>query len=335
MRLRKRILRGLFGQALAAAGLLAWLPGAVPDVIAQTTPAPAQPNPSQVTPAPADPALVTRRAPDAAFGAYQRGRYVTAMREAVLRVQANPQDAPAMTLIALLTQRGAGVPQDLPNAAAWYRRAHDRGDVNATFALAMMLLRGEGIPRDETRGREMLTEAANKNHALAAYNLALVILGAAQPDEARAAALLKVASDREIVAAQYALAVLTRDGRGVEKNPVAATALFARAASNGDVPAQVEYAIARFNGDGVIKDEAAAATLFRRAAHAGNAIAQNRLARMYAAGRGVSKDRVEAASWHLLAAGQGLADAWLDDELKELSADERPRAEKLAAERRR
>jgi TPR repeat protein len=65
----------------------------------------------------------------------------------------------------------------------------------------------------------------------------------------------------------------------------------------------------------------------------GNAIAQNRLARLYASGRGVPQNRVEAAAWHLAAAAQGLADPWLDGALRELSADERARSERLAAER--
>ena len=63
------------------------------------------------------------------------------------------------------------------------------------------------------------------------------------------------------------------------------------------------------------------------------AIAQNRLARLYAVGRGVPKNLVEAAAWHLLAAGRGLADAWLDQALKDLPPDQRTIAEKLAAQR--
>jgi hypothetical protein len=44
-------------------------------------------------------------------------------------------------------------------------------------------------------------------------------------------------------------------------------------------------------------------------------------------------NKVEAGAWHLMAAAQGLADTWLDDALKDLSADERARAERLAADR--
>ncbi len=98
-------------------------------------------------------------------------------------------------------------------------------------------------------------------------------------------------------------------------------------------PDEVEHAILLFNGDGVPADEKRAARGFRSAAAKGNAIAQNRLARLYAAGRGVPQNRVEAAAWHLMAAAQGLADAWLDNALKDLSPDERARAERLATDR--
>jgi uncharacterized protein len=88
-----------------------------------------------------------------------------------------------------------------------------------------------------------------------------------------------------------------------------------------------------FNGEGVPANEAFAARAFRRAALKGNAIAQNRLARLSVAGRGVPPNKVEAAAWHLMAAAQGLSDPWLDNALKDLSPDERARAERLAAER--
>jgi len=47
----------------------------------------------------------------------------------------------------------------------------------------------------------------------------------------------------------------------------------------------------------------------------------------------VPANRVDAAAWHILAAAQGLSDPWLDNAFKDLNADERTRAEKLAAER--
>jgi TPR repeat protein len=57
------------------------------------------------------------------------------------------------------------------------------------------------------------------------------------------------------------------------------------------------------------------------------------VARLYATGRGLPQSLVEAASWHLLAAAQGLADPWLDQALRNLSTEDRARAERLAADR--
>src|SRR5947209_15060006 len=47
---------------------------------------------------------------DLAFGAYQRGYYLTALREAEKRLSANPRDAPAMTLIGEIYHDGLAVP---------------------------------------------------------------------------------------------------------------------------------------------------------------------------------------------------------------------------------
>jgi hypothetical protein len=145
--------------------------------------------------------------------------------------------------------------------------------------------------------------------------------------------LLRVAALAEIADAQHALGVLYLRGRGVSRDPAEAAHWLQRAADNGNPAGEVEYAILLFNGEGVTANEGLAARYFRRAAAKGNAIAQNRLARLYATGRGVPKNLVEAAAWHLIAAAQGLADSWLDSTLRTLSAEERARAERLAAER--
>ena len=72
------------------------------------TPSATPSNPPPAT----DPLPVPARlggAPDIAFAAYQRGYYVTAMREAMKRIDADPGDGPAMTLIGELYAQGLGV----------------------------------------------------------------------------------------------------------------------------------------------------------------------------------------------------------------------------------
>ena len=273
-------------------------------------------------------------APDMAYGAYQRGLYVTARREATRRIEADPADAAAMTLLGELYNQGLGVAQDPVKAAEWYRLAAQRGDAHALASLGLMAMDGRGMNRDQKQGLAWLEQAAAKGEPSASYNLALLLMGTNRPEDLlRAVELLRKAADAEIGDAQHALGVLYLRGRGVSRDPGEAARWFERAAKNGNVAGLVEHAILLFNGDGVPADEAQAAKLFRRAALRGNAVAQNRLARLYAAGRGVPQNRVEAAAWHLVAAAKGLTDTWLDDALKDLSPDERTRAERLARER--
>ena len=275
-----------------------------------------------------------RPEPDLAYGAYQRGLYLQAVREATARLDRDPDDAAAMTLLAELHNQGLGIRQDAEKAAEWYRLAAARGDAHALAALAMMAIDGRGMEQDRERGRAWLEEAAAKGEPAAAYNLALLLLSTgSDADLKRAAGLLQVAAKAEIPDAQHALGVLHLRGRGLPRDTAEAARWFLKAAENGSTAGEVEYAILLFNGDGVAKDEALAARYFRRAAGRGNAIAQNRLARLYAVGRGVPKNPIEAAAWHLLAASRGLTDAWLDQTLKDLPPDQRTIAEKLAAQR--
>jgi TPR repeat protein len=146
--------------------------------------------------------------------------------------------------------------------------------------------------------------------------------------------LLQRAADQGSAEAQYLLASLYRKGRGVVADDIRATQLLRQAGENRLLAAEIEYAIALFNGKGVHKDEAGAARLFLKAALDGNAVAQNRLARLLTIGRGVKQNHIEAAGWHLLASGQGLEDAWLDEALKGLTPADRSKAEAFAARHR-
>ena len=98
--------------------------GAAAEGQGQKPPAPQAAAPADATkaaaPAPAAPA---DNAPDLAFGACQRGYYTTALAEATKRIQANPDDGAAMTLIGELYAQGLGVPRDLTEADRWYKLA--------------------------------------------------------------------------------------------------------------------------------------------------------------------------------------------------------------------
>src|SRR5262249_58231534 len=109
-------------------------------------PAPGVPAPAGApapAPAPQTAAPSPGRDPDIAYGAYQRGYYLTAFQEATKRVN-EKGDPKAMTLLAELYANGFGVPNNDDEAAKWYKLAADRGDREAMFALAMFRLGGGG-----------------------------------------------------------------------------------------------------------------------------------------------------------------------------------------------
>ena len=130
--------------------------------------------------------------------------------------------------------------------------------------------------------------------------------------------------------AQYALATMYKEGRGVEKDLDQAMRLMHAAAVAGNIDAMVEYAIAEFNGEGAAKNESDAAALFLKAARRGNAIAQNRLARILMAGRGMPADAAEAIKWHIIAKAGGSGDPELDVYASKQSKEVQDRAQKAA-----
>ncbi len=268
---------------------------------------------------------------DRAYGAYQAGSYIAAFRAAARRLEADPTDAAAMTLLGELLELGQGMRQEPAKAAQWYELAARLGDRNAIFALGMMRLEGRGVPRDEAIARALLRQAADKGHGPAAFNLSLPLLLTGKPDDlAEAVRLLRVAAAQEVGDAQHALAVLMLDGRGVPQDIEGGADMMARAAANGSLAGEVEFALLQFTGRGVGRDERAAARGFARAAQRGNAIAQNRLARIMLQGRWLPRDPVQAMGWHLSAKAQGLEDEVLEAELVKLPAADRARAEAFA-----
>jgi uncharacterized protein len=269
--------------------------------------------------------------PDVAYGAFQRGLYLTAFREATRRID-EKNDPKAMTLLGELYADGLGVPNDDKKAEEWYRLAARRGDREAMFALAMFRLTGRGGPQNRPEAVNLLSEAAKLGHVVAAYDLALLYLeGQMLPqDFGRAAELMKSAAEAGNPQAQYALATFYKDGRGVKQDVQESTRWLGASARSGYTDAEIEYGIALFNGTGTPKNERAAGEFFMKAARKNNAVGQNRLALMYSSGRGIKADPVEAARWHLIAKASGNNDQFLDDFVRKMKPADRAAAEDRA-----
>jgi len=306
---------------LLAVGLTLAAPAAAQTFTPPFTPPPG-PRPSRGPP------------PDTAFGDYQRGYFLTALREALKRVADNPKDAAAMTLIGEIYHDGYAVPRNEAEAGRWFRIASGLGDREAAFALGMLLLNGAtGVSEDRAGAKAQFEIAAAKGQAGALYNLGVMALGDKSatgfPDFKTAAIDFRRAAEAGYGDGAYSYGVLLREGKGVPLDIGESARWLKRAADAGVVAGQVEYAIMLFNGVGVVKDEAGAAKLLLRAAARNNPIAENRVAHLYVSGRGVAKDLVEAATWNRFAKAAGIDDPDLDAATANLTPEENKRVDEL------
>jgi uncharacterized protein len=254
--------------------------------------------------------------PDYAYGAFQRGWFLTAFSLALDRAKGG--DPTAQTLLGVLLSRGLGVKQDYAAAADWYKLAANGGDPEAMYALGQLYLDGVGVSQDPAKAAELFRTAADKDQPGAARELGYLLLQGkgVEKNPMLAAAYLRRAAAFGDMDSQYTLAGLFVDGIGVVADATQAARWFGDAAKNGHVGAEVEYAIMLANGRGVPKDEGQAAFWFNRAAELDNPVAQLRLARMLADGQGIDANFADAARWYLTAKDQGLEDehlqAWYD-----------------------
>ena len=71
---------------------------------------------------------------------------------------------------------GLGVPQDIAEAAEWYRKAADQGDVKAQTNLGVMYYEGHEVPQDYIEAAKWYRKAAEQGNAKAQFNLGLIYM---------------------------------------------------------------------------------------------------------------------------------------------------------------
>ena len=112
-------------------------------------------------------------------------------------------------------------------------------------------------------------------------------------------------AQRDDLAAMRNVALLLREGRGVERDPARALYFYERAARGGLVAAQLNTAFMYLEGDGIEQDYKTASFWFHAAAIAGVPAARYNLGVMYEKGLGVEQDPARALAWYALAARVG------------------------------
>jgi TPR repeat protein len=128
-------------------------------------------------------------------------------------------------------------------------------------------------------------------------------------DYASALRLIRPFAEQGVPRAEYNLAVMYDEGRGVPQDFVEAIYWYRKAADQDYSDAQFNLGLMYDKGHGVPQDFAAAATWYRKAADQGDAEAQFNLGAMYDKGQGVPQDYVMAHMWSNLAAAAGNQEA--------------------------
>lgn len=262
----------------------------------------------------------------AAYGLFQRGYYLSALRMA--EPLANLGDAAAQTLLGEIYARGLGVPRDEAEAARWYGVAAKAGVPEAQFRYAMILIEGRAVPRDDASARDLMKAAADAGNPLAAFNYGQMLIQSSPTGGfTEALGYFRRAADAGVPDAQYALSQLYAYGRGMAAGDDAkAREWLEKAARSGHDTAQIELGIWLINGRGGAKDPAEGFRWLKGAAERGNPIAVNRVAHLYKDGVGAPADRAEAARWTVLARRASNSDAALDGFFRTL-----PEADQKAA----
>ncbi len=251
---------------------------------------------------------------DEAFGAYQRGYYLTAMDKALPRAQLG--DPAAQTLIAEILSQGLGVKRDMKNAAFWYGKAAEGGDPAAMFKYALLLMEGNNVTRDRAKADEFMRKAADGGNSSAEFNWAQTLVADNPGDKGLKLALpyYEKSAEQGIADAQYAVAQIYQQVPDLpeEKKQVARDWL-ARAAHAGFDTAQLDMGVWLINGVGGPKDYVRGFEWLKLAANRGNVVAQNKLAHLYVNAIGTAPNPIEAAKWYVLSRRAGLTDPSLED----------------------
>jgi len=174
-----------------------------------------------------------------------------------LQRRAADGDRDAKTALGTLYETGDGVPLDPARAMALYREAATAGHIGAQINLATMYLEGAGVTRNAAASVEWFTRAADRGSALAQLSLGMIFESGDAPvraDARQAARRYREAAAQGLMPAQFRLARLYEDGRGVPRDLDQAATWYRKAADQTDPAAQLRLGILLSPGNGARTD---------------------------------------------------------------------------------
>lgn len=283
------------------------------------------PQPATTTePAPyIDPRRFGDKPADEAFGAYQRGLYLTAFNLA--KPQAEKGDAASQTLIAEIYARGLGVPADQKKAAEWYAKAANQGVTEAQFRYAALLLQGKYVAKNPVKAEELMKKAAEGGNAMAQFNYGqlLMMKTPGKPGLDLALPWFQKAAEAKLADGEYALSQIYANGTDkVAHDDAKAREYLLLAARKGYDTAQFDLGRWLVEGRGGERNYEQGFGWMSLAARRGMVAAQAWLARLYRDGIGTEGDLVKAAAWYIVAQRAGYRAPDLADMMDGLANDQ-------------
>jgi TPR repeat protein len=171
--------------------------------------------------------------------------------------------------------------RQLPDAAAAYRKAADKGSTSAMVELGVLLANGTGVAEQGAQARALFQRAAEAGNPRGATNLAALSGSGGTPsDPAEARALLEKAAASNSAEGEFELGLMLANGTGGPKDDVGARALFAKAAAQNHAAALEWLGAFEEAGRGGPKDKDAAKADYERAVALGDDNAKAGLERL-------------------------------------------------------
>ncbi|GAA5665109.1 hypothetical protein Brsp07_03612 [Brucella sp. NBRC 14130] len=282
------------------------------------------PQPATTEPMPhIDPSRFGDKPADEAFGAFQRGLYLTAFNLA--KPQAEEGDPASQTLIAEIYARGLGIPANQKLAAEWYEKAANNGVVEAQFRYAALLLQGTYTAKDPVKAEELMKKAAEGGNAMAQFNYGqmLMVKTPGKPGLDLAFPWFEKAAEAKLADAQYAVSQVYANGTPtIPRDDKKARVYLLLAAAQGYDTAQFDLGRWLIEGRGGDRNYEQGFGWMQLGAQRGMVMAQAWLARLYRDGIGTEGDLVKAAAWYIVAQRAGFRAPDLNDMMDGLADDQ-------------
>jgi len=172
---------------------------------------------------------------DEALRAYERGDDATVLKELKpLLASGSPSAAYVM---GRMREAGRGGPPSPADAAVWYRKAADGGNVPALLALGELYLQGRGVPQSDVRAGDCFKKAAAAGAARGLYLLGVMRLSGRLGPVSDAPGYLRRAARAGSGEAAATLGEMLLAGRIVSRDPAEAYRLALAALAGGKADA--------------------------------------------------------------------------------------------------